>query len=429
MIRELYQIYKEHSSICTDTRTITKGALFFALKGENFDGNDYAEKALYDGCAYAVVDNPLAVKNKQYILVEDVLTTLQDLAKHHRSQLNIPFIGITGSNGKTTTKELINEVLKKKYRTQATKGNLNNHIGVPLTVLSVSEDTEIAIIEMGANHQREIDFLCNIAKPDYGIITNIGKAHMEGFGGVEGIKKGKGELFDYIRNNGGKLFLNADSEVILELAANAPAITYGSFEDCYTQGTFIGADPYVTLEWQCKTKEIKSNLLASSIIGKYNYSNILAAICIGNFFDVNPVLINEAIKNYIPSNNRSQILETGKNTLLLDAYNANPTSMEAAIKNFQEMKADRKIVILGDMLELGQETKSEHQNIANLIDSNMISQVYLVGPHFMDTDCGFKKFLSSNDLKLHLSDQQIAGATILIKGSRGMKLENVTEVL
>jgi UDP-N-acetylmuramoyl-tripeptide--D-alanyl-D-alanine ligase len=429
MLTELYEIFRKHPKVCTDTRAVSDGAIFFALKGTTYNGNDFAEKALYDGCAYAVVDEPQVIKDERFILVNDVLETLQNLARHHRQQLQIPVIGITGSNGKTTTKELVAEVLKKKYSTYATKGNLNNHIGVPLTILSIPAETEIAVIEMGANHQKEIELLSSIARPDYGLITNIGKAHLEGFGGIEGIKKGKGELYAFVRDNGGKIFLNIDSETLVEMSAAIPAITYGSFEDCYTNGAFFAADPYVRMQWSCPTKSIENKMLESQIVGKYNYSNILAAICIGNFFDVDADSINEAIQNYQPSNNRSQILKTERNTVLLDAYNANPSSMEVAIKNFEEMQASNKVLILGDMLELGEDTETEHQQIVDLINPSEIEKVFLVGPYFQNTRCGFDKFLSATDLKYYLAKNPIHASTVLLKGSRGIKLEIVTEVL
>jgi UDP-N-acetylmuramoyl-tripeptide--D-alanyl-D-alanine ligase len=429
MIEKLYEIYKAYPSISTDTRNIQHNSIFFALKGGNFNGNKFASEALEKGAAYAVVDEPEAKKNEKYILVEDVLEALQNLARMHRSNLNIPFIGITGSNGKTTTKELVNAVLSKKYKTYATKGNLNNHIGVPLTILSITNDVEIAIIEMGANHQKEIELLCSISRPDYGLITNIGKAHLEGFGGVEGIKKGKGELYDFIRSNGGKLFLNADSEVLLEMSANAPAITYGSFANCYTEGIFFAADPYIRMAWNCSTKGISNSIIESLIVGKYNYSNILAAICIGNFFDVNAEKINEAVAAYVPDNNRSQIVKTSNNTIILDAYNANPTSMEEALKNFAQMDAANKVVILGDMLELGADSAKEHEAIAKLAEELSLKKGFLIGPEFFTTSSDFEKFHSSDELKHYLSSEKLVGCTILIKGSRGIKLEKITEVL
>ena len=429
MTEFLYKLYKTYHNICTDTRTVNKRAIFFALKGANFDGNKFANDALQKGCSYAVIDDPKYKKNDQYILVNDVLSELQNLAKHHRKQLVIPFIGITGSNGKTTTKELVNVVLQKKYKTFATHGNLNNHIGVPLSVLSVTDDIEIAIIEMGANHQREIALLCEIARPDYGLITNIGKAHLEGFGGIKGVKKAKGELFDFLKERGGKVFLNADAEVLVEMAGSIPAITYGSYDNCYASGNYFAADPYVRLAWNCQTKNAHNMILETSIVGKYNFSNIMAAICIGNFFDVETEKINEAIKNYAPLNNRSQMVKTEKNTILLDAYNANPSSMEEAIKNFTAMKGDNKVYILGDMLELGAETEAEHQHIIDVVNQVNPHRVFLVGTYFPATDNSFECFLNSEELKSFLSSQKIIDCNILIKGSRGIKLEKIVEVL
>jgi UDP-N-acetylmuramoyl-tripeptide--D-alanyl-D-alanine ligase len=428
-IEKLYELYKSHPLISTDTRNILPGSIFFALKGGNFNGNDFAIDAIEKGAAYAVVDEVRTQKNEKLILVEDVLTALQDLARFHRNMLQIPFIGITGSNGKTTTKELVNAVLAKKYSTFATKGNLNNHIGVPLTILSINEQTEIAIIEMGANHQKEIELLCSICKPNYGLITNIGKAHLEGFGGVEGIKKGKGELYDFIKGNGGKIFLNVDSEVLLEMASNAPIIAYGSSSNCYLEGNFFAADPFVRMTWKCNTKGINDRILETSIVGKYNYSNILAALCIGNFFDVEPDAINAAIAEYVPDNNRSQVIKTTENTIILDAYNANPSSMEEALKNFAQMDAPKKVFILGDMLELGSESAGEHESIAQMANEIQHSKAFLVGPNFMGTSIEFEKFSNSDELKHYLIQHPIKGCTILIKGSRGIRLEKITEVL
>ncbi|HET6245984.1 MAG: UDP-N-acetylmuramoyl-tripeptide--D-alanyl-D-alanine ligase [Bacteroidetes bacterium] len=428
-MNDLYEIFKANNTICTDTRTAKPGALFFALKGENFNGNSFAFQAIEKGCSYAVIDDPKFKKDERFILVNDVLKALQELAAFHRKQLNIPFIGITGSNGKTTTKELIFSVLKQKFKTFATLGNLNNHIGVALSILSVKADTEIAIIEMGANHIGEIEFLSSLTKPDYGIITNIGKAHLDGFGGIEGVKKGKGELFEYIREHKGKIFLNADTGLIVEMSADIASITYGSLDSCYVSGSFLAADPYVRLNWRCKAKGIENQILESTLIGTYNYPNILAAICVGVFFDVQSEKINHAIKNYIPTNNRSQLIETKANSIVLDAYNANPSSMEESIKNFAAMKGEKKVYILGDMLELGNDTEREHQHIIDLLEKLNPNRVFLVGQHFSNTKNSFESFSNSEELKDYLKTQNILNSTILIKGSRGIKLEKAVETL
>ena len=354
-IIELYTLFKLYPKIITDSRCVENNSIFFALKGENFDGNKFAIKALESGAKYAVIDNAKFKLNDNFILVDNVLKCLQQLASFHREQFVIPLIGITGTNGKTTTKELIHTVLKRKFKTHATKGNFNNHIGVPLTLLEMPLNTEIAIIEMGANHQGEIKELCEIAKPNYGLITNIGKAHLEGFGGFEGVVKAKNELYNFIRNYG-RAFLNSDNKLLSELAENLNSIKYGTKQDSDCFAEILEINPYVKLRWN--NIDIQSNL-----IGKYNFENILAAICIGNFFNVAHSNIKSAVENYIPQNNRSQIVQTKTNKILLDAYNANPTSMSLAIESFELLKSKTKVVILGDMLELGDESIFEHKEI------------------------------------------------------------------
>lgn len=432
-IISLYSKFQDYPLISTDTRAIKKDSIFFALKGDNFNGNNYAKQALEQGCRYAVIDEAIQgyEEDDHLILVDNVLGTLQELAKHHRKQLKALIIGITGSNGKTTTKELINIVLQKKYNTYATVGNLNNHIGVPLTLLAINPEVEIGIIEMGANHLKEIALLCDIAQPDYGLITNIGKAHLEGFGGMEGIKKGKGELFEYIRNSSGKIFLNTDSKDLKEMAEGIPGMTYGTSGNNDVTGKIIAVDPFVKLKWstpgEIHLADGKESI-NSALIGNYNFYNILAAISIGNYFNVAEQEIKEAIENYVPTNNRSQILNTKNNVLWLDAYNANPSSMEAAINNFSALKAD-KMLVLGDMLELGDATAKEHQFIIDLAIQKGFFKVYLVGKYFSETKNSFPCFENVEQCSQFIKAENITGKTILIKGSRGIKLEKMLDVL
>ncbi len=430
-IEELYSIFKEHPSVSTDTRKLQKNSIFFALKGENFNANEFAEKAIEAGCSFAVIDEEKYQKDSRFILVEDVLQTLQQLANYHRKQFKIPFIGITGSNGKTTTKELIAAVLSKDYSTYYTQGNLNNHIGVPLTLLAVNATHEMAVIEMGANHQGEIKLLCSIAEPDYGIITNIGKAHIEGFGGFEGIKKGKGELYQFIKNRTGKLFINNDNSILTEMLNSYDAIGYGTSSENFVSGLFIESNPFVKFKWKSdKEKSFDEQpLISSHLVGKYNFENILSAICVGKYFGIDEQKINEAIENYIPNNNRSQAVEKNSNMLILDYYNANPTSMKAAIENFAEMNAATKMLVLGDMLELGEESAFEHQNIIELLHTKKLINVILVGPLFNSTKSDCKKFISSEEAANYIKLSIPQNTSILIKGSRGIKLEKVVEVL
>lgn len=435
MIEKLYSIFLQHPLVSTDTRDIKPASIFFALKGGNFNGNEFAEKALEMGCSYAVVDEQCSGINERLILVADVLKTLQQLANFHRKQLNIPVIGITGSNGKTTSKELINAVLSKKNKVLATIGNLNNHIGVPLTLLRITKEHEIAIIEMGANHQGEIAELCSIAEPDFGIITNIGKAHLEGFGGLEGVKKGKGELYTFIQENKGKLFVHGDDEVLMELAGSNEKITYGTNKLYDIVGSMIETkDEFISFQWATRYNAAnikKSENISTQLVGTYNYYNLLCAACVGNYFKVEDEIINQALREYTPSNNRSQLFKTKNNILILDYYNANPSSMCLAIENFASLNHPNKMVILGDMLELGSESEKEHDAIVNLLQQKNLSNVLLVGPLFIaaGSKVGAKTFSTSDDAVQYLKQHQIKDATILIKGSRGIKLEKVVEVL
>ncbi len=430
-ISELYSIYLKHPVVCTDSRSITKDCIFFALKGDNFNGNKFASTAIEQGAAYAVVDEKEFVSGERFILTENVLETLQQLANYHRKQLKIPFIAVTGSNGKTTTKELIRNVLSKKFRTHATKGNLNNHIGVPLTVLSIPKDTEIAVIEMGANHQQEIKMLCEIAEPDFGIITNVGKAHLEGFGGFEGVKKGKGELFDFLSNRNGTAFLNADNHILVSMADERKIdkrITYGTSSSCDCHGELLASLPFLKVKWNYE--KIKSDV-NSQLIGSYNFENIISAICIGNFFGVDETQINKAIEEYIPDNSRSQVIKKGTNTIILDAYNANPTSVVAALKNFDEQSAKHKIIFLGDMAELGTESEKEHQAVIELLKQMKLDELILVGKNFSrfanQIHCHY--FDNSAEASGWTKSQQFYEASVLIKGSRSVKMEKVMEGL
>ncbi|MBU3823071.1 UDP-N-acetylmuramoyl-tripeptide--D-alanyl-D-alanine ligase [Flavobacteriaceae bacterium XHP0103] len=421
-IDQLHSLFLECHAVSTDTRKITNNAMFFALKGDNFNGNEYAEKAIKLGAKYVIIDETEYNTSTQTILVDNVLETLQKLAAFHRSYLNIPIIALTGSNGKTTTKELINAVLSKKYKTTATIGNLNNHIGVPLTLLSMNKDTEIGIVEMGANHQKEIEFLCNIAKPDFGYITNFGKAHLEGFGGVEGVIKGKSEMYDYLIANNKTVFVNQNDAIQVEKTKNSNRFSFGN-SDADIKIDFIKAEPFVKCSYNNLTIE-------SQLIGDYNFNNMAAAIAIGVYFKVNDALIKEAIENYIPANNRSQIIQKGSNKIILDAYNANPTSMTAALLNF-EKQTGTKIALLGDMFELGNEAEKEHQHIADLAVSLNIQQIVFVGENFFKSNINSKKvkqYKSFTDFKNEFNPSEIKKTTILIKGSRGMALERVLDL-
>lgn len=421
-IPKLYDLYSQSYLVSTDTRKITPSSIFFALKGDNFNGNAFAEEALEKGAAYALVDQKEFKTNDRIFLVANVLQTLQELATYHRRQLAIPIVSLTGSNGKTTTKELINAVVSKKFNTTATIGNLNNHIGVPLTLLSMTPETELGIVEMGANHLKEIEFLCTIAEPDFGYITNFGKAHLEGFGGLEGVIQGKTELYSYLKANKKVVFVNANDSKQLEKSEGIQRITFGNARaDIHIE--FVEANPFVKAFYN-------GVLIESQLIGIYNFNNMAAAITIGNYFSVSTTLIKEAIENYKPSNNRSQIIQKGSNKIILDAYNANPSSMEAALKNFSGLSDSNKIAILGDMFELGNEAKEEHQKIADLATNLNINEVHLLGENFFEVlNSDTLSYKSFEDFKDYLSGQSIENSTLLIKASRGMALERILDLL
>ena len=414
-VAEIYQLYKENCLVSTDTRKIKNGSIFFALKGENFNGNKFVNQAIENGASYCIIDDDAYFIKGKTILVDDALSTLQELANYHRNQLKIPIVALTGSNGKTTTKELINVVLHTQYNTIATIGNLNNHIGVPLTLLSFTEDTEIGIVEMGANHQKEIEFLCGIAEPDYGYITNFGKAHLEGFGGVEGVIIGKSELYKHLAQHNKTAFVNPDDEKQLSITKDSKRVIIDSAI------ALTETQPFLKVQYQ--DTEIKTNL-----VGSYNFKNIRAAIGIGYYFNIKIDNIKNAIESYVPKNNRSQVIEKKSNTILLDAYNANPSSMELALENFQEINHPKKVVILGDMFELGGEADLEHQAIANLALSHNFHEIYCVGENFYRTTAA-NTFLNFENLKAHLISSPIQDSYILIKGSRGMALERLLDII
>ena len=415
-IKEIYKLYSKYYLVDTDTRNIREHALFFALKGENFNGNKFAHTALEQGAAFAIIDEIEFKISDKTIVVDNVLETLQQLAHYHRLQLRIPIIALTGSNGKTTTKELINAVLSEKHNTTATLGNLNNHIGVPLTLLSMTPNTDIGIVEMGANHQKEIDFLCALTLPDFGYITNFGKAHLEGFGGIEGVIKGKSELYTFLQDHHKTAFINPKDPIQVKKTEHLKTI---SFPEDFA---FIGANPFVKIA--SKEGEIESNL-----IGAYNYTNILAAITIGIHFKLKITEIRKAIENYVPTNNRSQIIKKESNHIILDAYNANPSSMEVALENFSQLKKASKVVILGDMFELGDNSALEHQAMVNLADSMAFSQTLYVGEHFYKATTKNKKIRNFEALKAYIIANPLAQQSILIKGSRGMQLERILAII
>jgi UDP-N-acetylmuramoyl-tripeptide--D-alanyl-D-alanine ligase len=431
-IEKIHSYILKGSKVSTDTRQIEPGSIFFALKGEKFDANDFALQALQKGAVLVVADKK-DLHHPAIIVVDDSLKALQELAVYHRNQFrNIPFIGITGSNGKTTTKELINAVVTRKYKTLCTKGNLNNHIGVPLTLLNLTPEHEMAIIEMGANHMGEIGFLSSLAQPDFGLITNIGKAHIEGFGSFENIITGKTELYDFIRKSGGNLFLNSDNPILKEKSIGIEAVTYGRHQEASVQGEIISSSPFLQIRyWSAKTQG-KVNI-SSQLLGAYNFENIMSAITIGEYFGVEPADIKAAIEEYAPVNSRSQLKDSGTNSLILDSYNANPTSMRAAIENFSNLQTENpKGLILGDMLEMGDSAEYEHNDIIELTLAHPYKFVVLVGSHFLKA-CpdhkAYHAFADSDSAARWVCEQAFKGFSILIKGSRGIQLEKIEKHL
>lgn len=426
MIEELYKIYKQYPSVQTDTRKLRSGDLFFALKGPNFNGNSFAKQAIDNGAAYVVIDEKEFEIPGKTFFVPDVLDALQQLALHHRKQFNIPFIAITGSNGKTTTKELIHAVLSSSFKTYTTEGNLNNHIGVPLTILKIKPDAEMAVIEMGANHIGEIAGYCKIALPTHGLITNCGKAHLEGFGGIEGVRKGKGELFDHLRTlTHGFAFVMWDYDYLQEMSKGISGIIkYGTQQNDHVIGKVFRNDPFLEVEI---IQGLAKGIITTQLVGEYNLPNVLAAVTVGKFFEVPEEKIRTSIENYSPSNSRSQLIEKGSNKIILDAYNANPSSMKLAIENFAKKKDSHKILMLGAMAELGNESLKEHEAIIDLIKQHEWKEVVLVGGDFLTLSHPFRSFKDSLQAKDWLALQKFENSSILIKGSRSMQMEKVLE--
>lgn len=425
-IQDIHALFLKCSSVSIDTRKIEQNSLFVAIKGERFDANTFANEAIQKGASYIIIDNEDYYIDQRTILVDDSLTTLQELAKFHRNYLKLPIIALTGSNGKTTTKELINVVLAKKFNTKATIGNLNNHIGVPLTLLSFTNQTEIGIVEMGANHQKEIEFLCQIAQPDFGYITNFGKAHLEGFGGVEGVILGKSEMYSYLRNNNKVAFVNEDDAIQLEKSNAIETIIFSQNNtESFVFIENVTANPLVKIS-------VDGMTINSHLIGLYNANNINAAITIGKHFGVTNVDIKEAIESYIPENNRSQLLTKGSNEIILDAYNANPSSMAVALENFLQLDKDNKLIIIGDMFELGNESLHEHKAIVSLLSNENDTKCYFLGNDFYANKVeksNFNFFKTFEDFANHLKSNTIKNKMILIKGSRGMALERVLDFI
>lgn len=425
-IEHLHTLFISSDGISTDTRKLKPNTLFFALKGDNFNGNSFAEKAIAEGCSYAIVDEEKYAVSEKFILVKDVLKTLQDLANYHRQLFKIPVIAITGSNGKTTTKELAGAVLQSTYNVLVTEGNLNNHLGVPFTLLRLNIDHELAIIEMGASKPGDIAELCEIAAPTHGLITNIGAAHIEGFGSLENVIRTKTELYRYIEQTDGILFYNSADDVLHDkLPADVETVAYGPEKGLVT-GDVTDLTPLVHFKWY--ELDYESPVIETHLVGKYNFINFLAAVCIGRFFEVKRDAVNKAIEGYIPSNKRSQIEKTSRNTLIVDCYNANATSMMAALENFAAIPGNNKIAILGDMLELGHISKSEHQKVADYLSDKGIS-VFLVGAEFSAVTTPFKKFTSAQELIEQENPGAISNQLILVKGSRGIKLETIIPLL
>ena len=452
-IKALYELYKSHPVVTTDSRDCPSGSIFIALKGASFDGNKFAGAALAKGCSYAIVDEPEYAKNNdpRIILVDDCLTTYKELAREHRRQFNIPVIGITGTNGKTTTKELLSAVLAEKYNVMHTEGNFNNDIGVPKTLLRLAPEHQIAVIEMGASHPGDIKKLVEYAEPTCGLITNVGRAHLQGFGSFEGVMRTKGELYDFLKAHNALTFLNTSNSYLVEMARLRELeriVSYGQDKQSNVWGHVVSADPFLKIEWNADTltsrlqadDDLKDNSDAdnngtmiqvqSHLIGTYNLDNILAAITVGLHFGVTPAQICHALEHYVPANNRSQLTTTADNWLIVDAYNANPTSMAAAISNFTHISvAQPKMAILGDMRELGDVSAEEHQKIVDSLASAGLDEVWLVGDEFMKTRCNFRKFNNVEEVKNAIREQKPRGRYILVKGSNGIKLFELTELL
>jgi UDP-N-acetylmuramoyl-tripeptide--D-alanyl-D-alanine ligase len=421
-ITELYKLYLQHPSVQTDTRKLKPGDIFFALKGDNFNGNHFALQALEQGAVYAIIDEDVNAPDNKLIKVDDVLVTLQQLAKFHREQFSIPFIAVTGSNGKTTTKELIHTVLSSYYKTYTTEGNLNNHIGVALTILKIKSDAQMAVIEMGANHQKEIEGYCKIAEPTHGIISNVGKAHLEGFGGIEGVKKGKGELYDFIRSHNGVVFAFDDYDYLHEMSKGIKQVTWYGTKNGEVTGVVKASEPFLEV---AITKGFSFGTIKTNLVGSYNLPNILCAITIGKYFNVPNEKIESSIENYVPTNSRSQLIEIGTNKIILDAYNANPSSMKVAIENFSSIHSHHKILVLGAMMELGDVSIQEHENLVKLIRQYGFKNVILVGGNFKSMHQLYTYFDKADEAASFIEQQNFQQAYFLIKGSRSMQMEKV----
>lgn len=429
-IEELYQVYLRSRTVTTDSRKITPGCLFFAFKGATFDGNAFAPQALEQGAALCVVSDPKYKVDDRCVVVDDVLATLQQLARHHRAQLAIPIIGITGTNGKTTTKELLHAVLSRKYRTHATAGNFNNHLGVPLTLLAIPADAQMAIVEMGANHPGEIATLCDIADPDYGLITNVGRAHLEGFGSFEGVVRTKTELYRHLAAKKGTAFVNADNDILTAHAAQygLPTVKYGTGEDAQVRGHLVGSEPYMKYYVE-EGDEVYT--IQSQLLGNYNFDNAMAATAVGRFFHVSLWDIKEAVERYAPSNNRSQYKETGRNALILDCYNANPSSMQVALDNFEALPRGNKVAMLGGMHELGEESRKEHEAIVERLLAHPEIHAVLVGPEFAFAEGkpNVRWFVDSDAAVAYYAERPLSGATVLLKGSNNARMWKLEGVL
>lgn len=425
-IIDLYDLFIHNPQITTDSRNCPKGSIFFALKGDKFDGNQYAGKALASGCVYAVIDNPDYYIGERTILVDNVLKTLQQLAHHHRKVLGLPIIGITGTNGKTTTKELLAAVLSTKFNLLYTEGNFNNHIGVPLTLLRLTHDHEMAVIEMGASHPGDIKELVDIVHPNYGIITNVGRAHLEGFGSFEGVIRTKGELYDYIRRSKGKIFIKKENEYLQSIAKGIEQITYGNGDDAFASGQVVSCDPFLVFNWK---QQGKLHTVETHMIGSYNLDNVLAAVAVGRFFKIPTERISRAIAAYEPTNNRSQFKKTDNNELIIDAYNANPSSMKVALDNFITMPVQPKAIILGDMRELGPTSDELHAEVVEQIKKGQFDKVFLCGEHFSKVGKEFSPFATTEAMVEELRKQPLKGYHILIKGSHSMGLEKLADIL
>ena len=425
-IIDLYDLFIHNPQITTDSRNCPKGSIFFALKGDKFDGNQYAGKALASGCVYAVIDNHDYYIGERTILVDNVLKTLQQVAHHHRKVLGLPIIGITGTNGKTTTKELLAAVLSTKFNLLYTEGNFNNHIGVPLTLLRLTHDHEMAVIEMGASHPGDIKELVDIVHPNYGIITNVGRAHLEGFGSFEGVIRTKGELYDYIRRSKGKIFIKKENEYLQSIAKGIEQITYGNGDDAFASGQVVSCDPFLVFNWK---QQGKLHTVETHMIGSYNLDNVLAAVAVGRFFKIPAERISRAIAAYEPTNNRSQFKKTDNNELIIDAYNANPSSMKVALDNFITMPVQPKAIILGDMRELGPTSDELHAEVVEQIKKGQFDKVFLCGEHFSKVGKEFSPFATTEAMVEELRKQPLKGYHILIKGSHSMGLEKLADIL